>query len=190
MEKNRKEQTLHHRRRGSMLRGANSRRQAEGRSETADCAMLAWAALEAYEHAPQPIWRDAARRELDYALAHLRRRDGSFAGRGSAAVYPAENAMMIAALARGGRLLGRESYLRAAMTARMFVKTRLTDPGGYLYRFWREGDAVGQAHLEDYALYILALSQLYEAAGSRFCLREAMHLTDQMAARFGAGRER
>jgi len=183
---NKREHTYH--RRGELLRHIRPRERGEGRNEVADCALLAWTALEIYDRSRQQAWAELAGSHLDHALEKLCRRGGCFAeenGLGKAAVYPAANALMLAALARGGRVLGEERYLRAARTLRVFLKTRLTDPQGFLYRFWRDREAVGQGHLEDYALYILALIALYEADGSRFCLREAMHLTDQMAARFG-----
>ena len=190
MDHTKTEHMLHHHRRGTMLRGIYPRRQAEGRSEVADCAMTARAALAVYSRSPQLAWRQAAERELDYALTHLCRRGGAFSAREDAAIYPGENALMIGALAVGGRVLGKERYLRAAVTARLFLKTRLTDPRGFLYRFWRDGEAVGQAQPDDYANYILALTELYEANGSRFCLREAMHLADQLEARFAGRGER
>ena len=81
MDHTKTEHMLHHHRRGTMLRGIYPRRQAEGRSEVADCAMTARAALAVYSRSPQLAWRQAAERELDYALTHLCRRGGAFSAR-------------------------------------------------------------------------------------------------------------
>jgi hypothetical protein len=47
-------------------------------------------------------------------------------------VFADTNGMMIAALARGGKLLGEPRYLRAAVAAAEFVLTRLRAPDGTL----------------------------------------------------------
>ena len=46
--------------------------------------------------------------------------------------------MMIAALAKAARVLGEEKYLRAAQSARLFLKTRLTAGDGRLRLRWRD----------------------------------------------------
>ena len=73
MDHTKTEHMLHHHRRGTMLRGIYPRRQAEGRSEVADCAMTARAALAVYSRSPQLAGRQAAEREL---IAFLRSDSG------------------------------------------------------------------------------------------------------------------
>ncbi len=94
------------------------------------------------------------------------------------------NGLMIAALARGARVLGEERYLRAAQTARLFLKTRLTTPEGQLLRRWRDREAAGAGQLEDYAYYLWGLLELYAAHFSTQVLREAAALADRLLADF------
>ena len=94
------------------------------------------------------------------------------------------NALMIAALAKASRVLGEERYLRAAESARLFLKTRLTRPDGRLYLRWMDREAAVDGQLEDYAFYCWALLELYEANFSVSCLREAAGLADRMAELF------
>jgi len=152
----------------------------------AERALMAWAALETYEYSHQELWRQTARRALDLTLTQLRLPGGAFAAEAEdRRVYPGANGLLLAALARGSQVLEEECYLRAAQTARLFIKTRLTAPEGYLYGLWTEGEPRGVGSAEDYAFYILGLTQLHRVSGCRFCLREALHLTDQMAALYG-----
>ena len=102
-------------------------------------------------------------------------------------VLTAWNAMMIAALAKAGRVLGEERYLRAAQDARLFLKTRLTQPDGRLWHCWRGREAAIEGQLEDYAFYCWALVELYEATFAPAYLREAANLADQMKGRFWDG---
>ena len=94
------------------------------------------------------------------------------------------NAMMTAALAKAYRVSGEKRCLRAAESARMFLRTRLTAPDGTLYHCWREGEAAADGLLEDYAYCCWALLELYEANFSTSCLWEAVKLANQMAALF------
>ncbi|MEM9018394.1 MAG: thioredoxin domain-containing protein, partial [Verrucomicrobiota bacterium] len=73
------------------------------------------------------------------------------------------NGLMIAAFAKGAQALGDESYRDAAATAADFVLETLTDNEGRLLKRYREGEAGLTAHLEDYAFFIWALLDVYEA---------------------------
>lgn len=97
------------------------------------------------------------------------------------------NAMMIAALAKASRVLGDEKYLRAAEEARLFLKTRLTQPDGRLYLRWRDQEPAVDGQLDDYAFYCWALLELYEANFSVSCLREAAGLAGRMEQLFWDG---
>jgi uncharacterized protein YyaL (SSP411 family) len=73
------------------------------------------------------------------------------------------NALMVAALADAGAVLGREDYLEAAGRCAEFVWTKMRAPDGRLLRSWKEGEARLAAYLEDYAYLVEALLTLYEA---------------------------
>ena len=111
-------------------------------------------------------------------LAAFRRRRGSLHRDGK--VLTGWNAMMIAALAKGARVLGEERYLKAARDARLFLKTRLTTAEGRLRRRWRDRESAVAGQLDDYAFYCWALTELYETDFSTSCLREAVGLAEQL----------
>lgn len=99
-------------------------------------------------------------------------------------VLTAWNAMTAAALAKASRVLGEGRYLRAAQDARLFLKTRLTQPDGRLWLCWRGREPAIEGQLDDYAFYCWALAELYEASFDPACLREASGLADWMRALF------
>ncbi len=115
-------------------------------------------------------------------LAGFRRRRGSL--HRDDKVLTSWNAMMIAALAKAARVLGEEKYLRAAQSARLFLKTRLTAGDGRLRLRWRDRESAVEGQLDDYAFYCWALVELYETGFSTSCLREAAGLAKQMEALF------
>jgi uncharacterized protein YyaL (SSP411 family) len=86
-------------------------------------------------------------------------------------VVTANNGLMISALAKAAQVLGapeekaeRETYLTAARRAADFVQRELFDAGrGVLYRSWREGRGAAEGFAEDYAYFVQALLDLYEA---------------------------
>lgn len=71
------------------------------------------------------------------------------------------NAWTILALARAGAVLKEERYLEAARKAREFIEAHMTREDGRLYLRFRDGEAANQGQLEDYAVYTLALLELY-----------------------------
>jgi len=72
------------------------------------------------------------------------------------------NSMMIGALARAGRALGRQKYLNAAMTGEEFLRDALMGRER-LYLRWRDGEAKYPGTLDDYAWYAWALTELGES---------------------------
>lgn len=70
------------------------------------------------------------------------------------------NGIMIATLARAGRVLGIERYLTAAANAEDFLRNRLVSPQE-LRRYWCHGAVAGEGCLEDYAGYAMGLYELY-----------------------------
>jgi uncharacterized protein YyaL (SSP411 family) len=94
------------------------------------------------------------------------------------------NGMMIAALARGGTLLGEPRYLRAAEKAADFVLAKLRATGdGTLLHAWRGGEAKIAAFLDDYAFLLRGLLALDQATGSPRWLREAERLAGELERR-------
>jgi len=94
------------------------------------------------------------------------------------------NGLMIAALARGGRVLDDPTYTDAARRAADFCLETLRDDHGLLLKRYRGGDAGLPAHLDDYAFLVWGLIELYESSFEVRYLAEAVALTDEMLARF------
>ena len=73
------------------------------------------------------------------------------------------NALMIAALADAGAVLGRADYLEAARQCARFLLDQMRDRDGRLLRTYKDGRAALNAYLEDHAFLLEALLVLYEA---------------------------
>jgi uncharacterized protein len=94
------------------------------------------------------------------------------------------NALMIAALAEAGAVLGREDYVQAAVDCATFVLNEVRDPDGRLLRSWKDGHGRLSAYLEDHAFLLQALIECYEATGDPRWYGEATTLADVMIERF------
>jgi uncharacterized protein YyaL (SSP411 family) len=97
------------------------------------------------------------------------------------------NALMIAALAEAGAVLGREDYLEAARACAEFVWRELRDDEGALLRTYKDGRAHLKAYLEDHAFLLEALLTLYEASFDPVWFERARELADTLLARFADG---
>jgi uncharacterized protein YyaL (SSP411 family) len=95
------------------------------------------------------------------------------------------NALMLAALAEAGAVLGREDYLEAARGCAEFVLRDLRGEGGRLLRTYTDGEARLNGYLEDHAFLLEALLALYEATLEARWFEEAQALAETMIARFG-----
>jgi uncharacterized protein len=95
------------------------------------------------------------------------------------------NALMIAALAEAGAVLGCEDYLDAARDCAGFVLESLRDGDGRLLRTYKDGEGRLNAYLEDHAFLLEALLILYEASFEPRWFDEARTLAETMIARFG-----
>lgn len=93
------------------------------------------------------------------------------------------NGLMIAAFAEAYRVLGNPRYLEIARQSVDFILTRLSREGRLL-RTYKDGQAKYNAYLDDYAFFIAALLDLYEATFERAYLDRAVALTDLLLARF------
>ena len=94
------------------------------------------------------------------------------------------NALMIAALADAGAVLGREDYLDAARSCAGFLWERMRDGEGHLLRSWKDGEARLNAYLEDHAYLLDALLTLYEATFEVRWFDAAQETADAMIGRF------
>ncbi len=94
------------------------------------------------------------------------------------------NGWTIIALARAGQALGEKRYLNAAVKAHQFIRKEMTDENDRLYLRWRDGEAANTGQLDDYAVYTLALLELYRVTFDSAYLQEAIHRAEQMVALF------
>jgi len=96
-------------------------------------------------------------------------------------ILTAWNGLMITAFAKGAQVLDEARYLAAAQRAASFILTRMYDANtGILRRRYRDGDAAIAGFLDDYAFFIGALLDLYEADFDPGHIKTAMALTDKM----------
>jgi uncharacterized protein YyaL (SSP411 family) len=96
------------------------------------------------------------------------------------------NALMVAALADAGAVLGRADYLDAARACADFLLERMRDGEGRLLRTYKDGGPARlNAYLEDQAFLLEALLVLYEATFETPWYERARELADTMVVRFG-----
>jgi len=90
------------------------------------------------------------------------------------------NGLMISALALGGAVLGEQRYADAARRAAEFLIAHMVHPQtGILLRRYRDGDAAIPGFLDDYALFVQALLDLYETQFDRRHFDLALQLTEK-----------
>lgn len=94
------------------------------------------------------------------------------------------NGLMIAALSKGARVLGKPEYAQAAGKAAAFVLGTLRNGGGRLLHRYRDGEASLPAHVDDYAFFIWGLLELYEATFDASYLQTALVLNTEFIERF------
>ena len=90
-------------------------------------------------------------------------------------ILTAWNGLMVTAFARGALVLGEARYLESAARAARFVLDEMRDEEGRLLRSYR-GEAHHRAYLDDHAMMVEGLIELYEASGEIGWLREALAL--------------
>jgi uncharacterized protein YyaL (SSP411 family) len=90
------------------------------------------------------------------------------------------NGLMISAFAMAGAVLEEPRYAEAARRAAGFLIDRLYNPAtGVLLRRYRQGDAAIPGFLDDYALFVQGLLDLYEAQFDLRHLSLAVRLTEK-----------
>lgn len=90
------------------------------------------------------------------------------------------NGLMIAALARAGRVLQNITYLDAATKAVRLIEEKLVREDGRLLARYRDGEAAYLGYLDDYAFYVWGLIELYEATWQGKYMEQAIQLTKAM----------
>ncbi|GAB6931969.1 thioredoxin domain-containing protein [Calditerricola satsumensis] len=89
-------------------------------------------------------------------------------------------ALMIAALAKGAKVLDEPALADRAKQAASFLFAKLRRRDGRLLARYRDGEAAHLAYLDDYAFLVWALLELYEATFEVRFLRDALELARQM----------
>jgi uncharacterized protein YyaL (SSP411 family) len=95
-------------------------------------------------------------------------------------ILTAWNGLMIAALARGGRVLDDPQLTGLAVRAATFILARMKDKQGRLLRSYRQGSARIPAFQDDYAYLIWGLLELFETTCEADYLEEAARLNRTM----------
>ncbi len=90
------------------------------------------------------------------------------------------NAWTIIALARAGLILGNTRYTDAAVRAQNFIHSNMTDEKNRLFLRYCDGEAAHDGQLDDYAVYALALFELYRCTFEAKYLKEAVLRAKQM----------
>ncbi|SDH25727.1 hypothetical protein SAMN05192534_10362 [Alteribacillus persepolensis] len=89
------------------------------------------------------------------------------------------NALMVAALAKAGRVFQQERYLKEAERAFQFIESKLTEGGRLMVRY-REGEVKYKGFVEDYANVLWAALELYESSLDLVYVKKAKHYGDQL----------
>lgn len=93
------------------------------------------------------------------------------------------NGLMIAALARAGRVYDEPKYVDAARDAICFIKDKLYPDGKLMHRY-RDGDVKVEGYLEDYAYLIWGLLEFYETTMDSQWLQWAYELNQIVCNKF------
>jgi uncharacterized protein YyaL (SSP411 family) len=98
-------------------------------------------------------------------------------------ILTAWNALALHAFAEAGRVLRRPDYTAVAIRNAEFLLGEMWIDG-VLHRVWRDGVARIPAFLDDHAMLVDALIELYRTTFDPRWIREARRLADTMIARF------
>ena len=94
------------------------------------------------------------------------------------------NAWTMIALAKAGQALEEPSYLDTAIRIHDFMERKMVTENDRLYLRYRDGEAAYVGQLEDYAVYALALLELYRVTFDAKYLQCALHRAKQMVELF------
>lgn len=91
-------------------------------------------------------------------------------------ILTAWNALMIAAMAIGGRVLGNKEYIFASEKAIKFIYKNLIREDGRLLARFRDGESAFPAYVDDYSFLVWGLIELYETTFNPDYLQKAINL--------------
>ena len=94
------------------------------------------------------------------------------------------NGLMIASLAKAGRVFNNLKFTYAAERSINFIFDKLTNINGSLIHRYRDGEAALLAHADDYAFVVFGLLELYESTFKIEYLKKAIMLNDLFIAHF------
>jgi uncharacterized protein YyaL (SSP411 family) len=94
------------------------------------------------------------------------------------------NGLMIAALAKAGRILKEPDYIKKAREAADFLLHKLQEGDGSLLHRYRDGSAALKGYLDDYAYLAWGMFELYQSLLQPFYLQKAMHFMDKLFEKF------
>jgi uncharacterized protein YyaL (SSP411 family) len=94
------------------------------------------------------------------------------------------NGLMIAAMARAGRVLNEERFTAAAARSADFLLAQMRTPEGRLLHVFKDGTARLAAYLDDYACAIDGLVEVYQATFEPRYVVTAAELASDLIARF------
>lgn len=94
------------------------------------------------------------------------------------------NAWAMIALAKAGQVLEEPSYLDAAIRIHDFIESKMVTGNDRLYLRYRDGEAAYVGQLDDYAVYALALLEIYRVTFDAKYLQCALHHAKQMVELF------
>lgn len=90
------------------------------------------------------------------------------------------NAWAMIGLAKAGQVLTEPSYLDAAIRIHEFIESKMVTEHDRLYLRYRDGEAAYVGQLDDYAVYALALLELYRTTFDVKYLQATIHRAKQM----------
>jgi hypothetical protein len=93
------------------------------------------------------------------------------------------NGLMIHALASAGKAFDKPEYVQAAVKAAKFIRANMWEEGRLLRR-WREGEALLNAGIDEYAYMIHGLLTLFETRQGTEWLSWAIEMTQILATHF------
>ncbi|TFF63378.1 MAG: thioredoxin domain-containing protein, partial [Promethearchaeota archaeon] len=89
------------------------------------------------------------------------------------------NGLMIAALAKGGKILGEKTYIETAKNAFNFINVSMRDNESRLLHRYRDGKAEIRAFVDDYSFLIWSALELFEATHNADYLKAALKLNKE-----------
>ena len=94
------------------------------------------------------------------------------------------NSLMITAFAKAYKAFGDDKYLHAAENALRFIKNFLTDDNNRICVRFRDGKVLKNSTIDDYAFYVWALIEMYEATFETHYLKRAIKFNEKMIRMF------